>query len=797
MKNSYYYNLINKVFSGDTFSNYTSSWYSSEKEEREITTKKVRSKNKSKIVEKEEIDSDAILADVDTSAGYKNTLGYYSVDENGTITGVQIAYTNVHKAKKGNEQGLDLDGSPYDTGFFIIADGARLNKNFKKFDLEKGELKFVFHKGEADERLATINDNAEDIDLVYTLDGKETVIKGDTYHATVTGEVDNLNPDGKDHGQITTETDGDKTVLNIGFEDLYNLGDKDYNDVTFKLEIKNQAPEAKDDVISAVSDNVITGNVLVDNGNGADSDPENDTFTVTAQTITTASGGTVVLLVNGDFTYTPNGNFIGQETFIYNIVDDQGRVSEATVTLDIADNEINDGDEAGQVDGTQYFDHIDGQGGDDTINAGGGDDIVSGGDGADTVDAGTGDDTVSGGNGYDVLLGQEGNDTMYGESGNDILRGHAGQDTLYGGAGNDFLFGGEDNDTLYGGENNDNFRGDEGDDTIYAGTGNDRGFGNEGVDIIYAGEGNDYFEGNQGEDTIFGDEGDDTLFGNEDNDLLHGGTGADKLYGGTGDDTINGDEDNDVLAGEDGNDTINGGDGDDLIYGGAGLDTIDAGAGVDKVYGGLGNDVIHGGDDNDTLIGEAGDDTIHGDAGDDTLYGVSGLNTIYGGVGVDKVYGGTDADTIHGGDDKDTLLGANGNDVIYGDAGNDLIYGQNGDDVLYGGGGEDNIWGGAGADTFKFQTEDMDGTINRIRDFRLGEGDILDVSDVLEGYDPLTHDINDFITFTTPNGAGDVSMAIDRDGTGSTHSTGWAAKISTAGEALDVQTMINDGQLIV
>lgn len=428
--------------------------------------------------------------------------------------------------------------------------------------------------------------------------------------------------------------------------------------------------------------------------------------------------------------------------------------------------------------------------GDDTITITGvtGDDSLFGGGGNDRISSGAGNDKVYGGTGDDILDGGTGNDNLIGENGADTLNGGTGNDKLYGGNGNDIINGDGGHDLIYGDANDDTLYGNDGVDRIYGGTGNDTIHGGNQDDTLIADAGNDIVNGDSGNDTVYGVSGTNTI---------NGGVGNDKLYGGVNVDTINGGLDNDYIIGGAGNDILNGDAGNDTIHGTSGQNTINGGTGLDKLYGGADDDVINGGDDRDVLVGRGGHDTLNGENGDDLIYGADGDDIINGGAGEDKVYGGNDNDTIHGNGARDVLIGNAGDDHIYGDEGNDSLYGEAGNDTLYGGAGEDLIWGGAGADTFMFQVEDMDGTINRIIDFSVADGDILDIADILVGFTQGVSDINDFVTFTAPNGSGDVSMAIDRDGTGSTYSTGWAAKISTNGVALDTQTLIDSNQLIV
>src|SRR5262245_10191582 len=98
----------------------------------------------------------------------------------------------------------------------------------------------------------------------------------------------------------------------------------------------NNRPVAVDDVFAAPEDQTIAGNVLADNGSGADVDPEGGALSVRNETILTAAGGLVAILSNGDFVYTPRADFSGADSFTYTVFDDQGASSTATVTLELA-----------------------------------------------------------------------------------------------------------------------------------------------------------------------------------------------------------------------------------------------------------------------------------------------------------------------------------------------------------------------------------------------------------------------------------------------------------------------------
>ncbi|GIB44696.1 RTX toxin [Vibrio cholerae] len=96
------------------------------------------------------------------------------------------------------------------------------------------------------------------------------------------------------------------------------------------------------------------------------------------------------------------------------------------------------------------------------------------------------------------------------------------------------------------------------------------------------------------------------------------------------------------------------------------------------------------------------DDTLIGGAGNDILFGQGGNDSLDGGVGKDTLYGGSGNDTLIGGNDNDILIGGLGNDILT---------------------------GGSGEDLFKWVQGDLDGSTDRITDFKIGE-DKIDLSDL-------------------------------------------------------------------
>ncbi len=119
----------------------------------------------------------------------------------------------------------------------------------------------------------------------------------------------------------------------------------------------------------------------------------------------------------------------------------------------------------------------------------------------------------------------------------------------------------------------------------------------------------------------------DVLYGDARANVVWGGDGKDELHGAAGDDSIDAGAGDDKLFGEDGHDSLAGGDGSDLLNGGGGNDTLYGGAGNDGFWGGGAHDAIYGGDGNDRVFGDGGNDIIYGGAGNDTMTGGSTSGT--------------------------------------------------------------------------------------------------------------------------------------------------------------------------
>lgn len=102
-------------------------------------------------------------------------------------------------------------------------------------------------------------------------------------------------------------------------------------DETFTIHVNNvnESVNPVDDFVEGLEDQpIVTGNVLEN-----DYDIDGDTLTITD--FTTPANGTVVYNGDGTFTYTPNANFSGADSFQYTVSDGNGLSAHATIHVQV------------------------------------------------------------------------------------------------------------------------------------------------------------------------------------------------------------------------------------------------------------------------------------------------------------------------------------------------------------------------------------------------------------------------------------------------------------------------------
>lgn len=486
-----------------------------------------------------------------------------------------------------------------------------------------------------------------------------------------------------------------------------------------------------------------------------------------------------------------------------------------------------------------------GTSGNDTLSGTGGDDLLYGYEGNDTLGSSSGNNY-----GDDTLYGGAGNDTLHGGQDNDYLDGGAGDDIMNGSYGNDHYVYVSGHDTIneYSTgtdvlEIDNSWTVDDLSFARYSTATNDlvitvgttgvnsitidnMFYGNRQIETVSLDDGNTTIDLTSMDYVTYGTSGNDT-FGGITNSNISGGTVSDTLYGLAGNDTLSGQGGADTLIGGDGNDVLKGQGGDDLYIYDGGLDelrdgnytsndtlwitggvvvdeisiantgtynaTITVNSGTDEVflyhqrytttsYDHIENLRFDDGFETDQL--ESYNGWMWGTTGNDSTSGNSSDNVIIGDAGNDTIDAGAGADDVHGGAGTDTIHGDDGNDFLHGGVGDDTIYGDDGLDVL---------WGGSGSDTFSFDATTAYNNTDQIADFSASEGDVIDISDLLSAYDPMTDVLTDFVQITD-NGT-DSTLSVDANGGGDSFSA--VATILGVTGITDEAALVTSGNLAV
>ncbi|MEA4931871.1 MAG: Ig-like domain-containing protein, partial [Anaerolineaceae bacterium] len=142
------------------------------------------------------------------------------------------------------------------------------------------------------------------------------------------------------NGTLTLNADGSFTYTpnaNFNGTDTFTykandgLADSNVATVTITVTAVNDAPVAVNDTYSTSFETTLTVALpgVLDNDTDADGD------TLTAALVTGVNNGSLTLNANGSFTYTPNANFNGVDTFTYKANDGTTDSNVATVTITV------------------------------------------------------------------------------------------------------------------------------------------------------------------------------------------------------------------------------------------------------------------------------------------------------------------------------------------------------------------------------------------------------------------------------------------------------------------------------
>jgi len=156
---------------------------------------------------------------------------------------------------------------------------------------------------------------------------------GDTL--SVTKKTDPL------HGTIDLDTKGNLTYTPeqdfTGTDSfIYTLNDgKGHNvEANVVIEVSNKHPLANDKNFGISINTPLSKNAMNDGGL-VDSDPSGGSISISSNT--KPKNGTLIIEKNGDFTYTPNLIFTGEDTFTYTIINENKLTDTATITIKVLD----------------------------------------------------------------------------------------------------------------------------------------------------------------------------------------------------------------------------------------------------------------------------------------------------------------------------------------------------------------------------------------------------------------------------------------------------------------------------
>jgi VCBS repeat-containing protein len=185
----------------------------------------------------------------------------------------------------------------------------------------------------------SVNDKPVAVNDVISVNEDASVTSTVTGNDTPSGDGGNIwkvtvNPT---RGTVTMNPDGSYTYTpnaNFNGTDVFTYqvcdadGDCSTATVTITVNSVNDKPVAVNDTETINEDGVLTATVV---NNDAPSGDGGNTWSVTVNAI----HGTVTMHPDGSYTYTPNANFHGTDSFKYHVCDADGDCAEATVTITV------------------------------------------------------------------------------------------------------------------------------------------------------------------------------------------------------------------------------------------------------------------------------------------------------------------------------------------------------------------------------------------------------------------------------------------------------------------------------
>lgn len=508
-----------------------------------------------------------------------------------------------------------------------------------------------------DAPIANVSDASTNEDTKTTIDvlSSATDADGDSLTLSLIGSP--ANGIAKIVDVATTDSDGNSVTIkkieynpNANFNGsdslVYSLSDGKGGIVTKTLNITvnsvNDAPIAANDSISLNEDNSVKISAFANDSDVEDSSFDKNNIAI----IAAALHGTVILNDDLTFTYTPDSNFNGADSFSYQVKDKDGASSNtANVYLNIAS--VND---AVTIDGVaesqnlaagKFFSHdlsglgfSDADG--DAINVGiklaGGNDIPGwlSFNSETKILSGTPSDADAGSIALQLIASDGKTETIQKfdlaiskpitQNPNivvNVIAVSENNDPVSANKGTVDIVTGNDSDNILQYEQDDVWT----DTNVVVWN----PYTNDQFSVVGKVRSFDAFDGGGGNNTLNLTESDD-VFALDDLISSNPSASGSRLFGIK---TINAKGGNDIIDLSSnrftyGDVTINGSDGNDILWGNDGNDAINGDVGNDHIVGGRGDDILSGGDGSDTIKGYDGADLLIGGKGADVMIGGAG-----------------------------------------------------------------------------------------------------------------------------------------------------------------------------
>ncbi|MEH7159145.1 tandem-95 repeat protein [Neobacillus drentensis] len=293
------------------------------------------------------VDSEVVTIDVNIKAvndAPSATKDSYSVNEDSILDGTSILANDVDA--DGDELNATLVSGPAHGTFTLRADGTFTYQPEGNFN-GKDSFTYKLNDGKIDSEEQTVaidvkavNDNpiAKADSLEVTEDETATGqleavdIDGDSlsYHLVENGKKGNVTITDAQTGAFTYKPNANENGTD-SFTFKVNDGTVDSEVVTIDVNIKavNDAPSATKDSYSVNEDSILDGTSILANDVDADGDELNATL------VSGPAHGTFTLEADGTFTYQPEANFNGKDSFTYKLNDGKIDSEEQTVAIDV------------------------------------------------------------------------------------------------------------------------------------------------------------------------------------------------------------------------------------------------------------------------------------------------------------------------------------------------------------------------------------------------------------------------------------------------------------------------------